>query len=216
MTWSSVVTNPMTTLGDMIYEDNTPTPARLAGNTTSTKKFLTQTGTGSVSAAPGWNTIAAGDLPTITLTGDVTGAASGGSVATSIAATSNSTLTTLSGLTTASSLATVGTISSGTWAGTAVTVNHGGTGVTSTTAYAPIVGGTSSTGALQSASTGLATSGLPLVSNGSSSVPSFQVLPTSGGGTGQSSNWTQDGVVYASSTTVPASTAAGTVRQYIW
>jgi len=53
----------MTTLGDIIYEDATPTPARLAGNTTTTKKFLTQTGTGTISAVPGWNTIVGGDLP---------------------------------------------------------------------------------------------------------------------------------------------------------
>lgn len=52
---------------------------------------------------------------------------------TSIAATSNATFTTLSGLTTASSLATVGTISSGTWSATTVAVNKGGTGVTSVT-----------------------------------------------------------------------------------
>lgn len=54
--------NPMTTLGDIIYENATPIPTRLAGNTTSTKKFLTQTGTGSVSASPVWNTIANTDL----------------------------------------------------------------------------------------------------------------------------------------------------------
>lgn len=62
---STAFTNPMTTLGDIIYEDATPTAVRLAGNTTATKKFLTQTGTGSVSAAPGWNTISAGDVPTL-------------------------------------------------------------------------------------------------------------------------------------------------------
>ena len=56
--------NPMTTLGDIIYENATPAPARLAGNTTATKNFLTQTGTGSASAAPAWGTIAIGDLPT--------------------------------------------------------------------------------------------------------------------------------------------------------
>lgn len=55
---------PMTTLGDLLYENATPAPARLAGNTTGTKNFLAQTGTGSVSAAPAWGTIAAGDLPT--------------------------------------------------------------------------------------------------------------------------------------------------------
>lgn len=59
-------TNPMTTLGDIIYENATPAAARLAGNTTSTKNFLTQTGTGSVSAAPAWGTIAGGDVPNVT------------------------------------------------------------------------------------------------------------------------------------------------------
>ena len=53
-TISTGMTNPMTTLGDIIYENATPTPARLAGNTTTTQKFLTQTGTGSASAAPSW------------------------------------------------------------------------------------------------------------------------------------------------------------------
>lgn len=57
--------NPMTTLGDIIYEDATPTAVRLAGSTSSTKKYLTQTGTGSVSAAPAWGSIAAGDVPTL-------------------------------------------------------------------------------------------------------------------------------------------------------
>ena len=56
--------SPLTTLGDIIYENSAPAPARLAGSTSATKNFLTQTGTGSVSAAPAWGTIAAGDLPT--------------------------------------------------------------------------------------------------------------------------------------------------------
>jgi hypothetical protein len=57
------MSNPMTTLGDIIYENATPAPARLAGNTTTTKEFLTQTGTSSISAAPSWATIASGDIP---------------------------------------------------------------------------------------------------------------------------------------------------------
>lgn len=47
--------NPMTTLGDLMFEDATPTAARLAGNTSATKKYLSQTGTGAVSAAPTWS-----------------------------------------------------------------------------------------------------------------------------------------------------------------
>jgi hypothetical protein len=54
----------MTTLGDIIYEDATPTPVRLAGSTSAAKNFLTQTGNGTISAAPAWGTIAAADLPT--------------------------------------------------------------------------------------------------------------------------------------------------------
>lgn len=53
-------------------------------------------------------------------------------------------------------------------------VSNGGTGNTTFTAYAPVVAGTTSTGAFQSASTGLSTSGFILTSNGSSAVPSFQ------------------------------------------
>ncbi len=57
--------NPMTTLGDIIYENATPTAARLAGNTTAVKQFLTQTGNGSISAVPVWGAISAGDIPTL-------------------------------------------------------------------------------------------------------------------------------------------------------
>jgi len=57
--------SPVTTLGDLIYGSATNTNSRLAGNTTSTKNFLVQTGTGSVSAAPSWGTIAAADVPTL-------------------------------------------------------------------------------------------------------------------------------------------------------
>jgi hypothetical protein len=56
-------TNPMTTLGDLIYENSTPAANRLPGNVTTTKKFLTQTGTGTVSAAPAWSTLASSDIP---------------------------------------------------------------------------------------------------------------------------------------------------------
>jgi len=58
--------SPMTTTGDIEYESGANTASRLAGNTSATKNFLTQTGTGSVSAAPAWGTIAAGDLPAVT------------------------------------------------------------------------------------------------------------------------------------------------------
>jgi hypothetical protein len=60
----TVVASPV--LGDIIYANSTPAWTKLAGNTTTTKKFLTQTGTGTESAAPAWDTIAATDLPSHT------------------------------------------------------------------------------------------------------------------------------------------------------
>lgn len=59
-------------------------------------------------------------------------------------------------------------------------VIEGGTGALTFTAYAPVIAGTTATGAFQSASTGLATSGFVLTSNGASAVPSFQA-PSGGG-----------------------------------
>ena len=64
--------NPNTTLGDISYR-GASNNVSLAGNTTATKKFLAQTGTGTVSAAPAWATIVAGDVPT--LNQDTTGSA---------------------------------------------------------------------------------------------------------------------------------------------
>ena len=50
------------TLGDIIYSDASNSLAKLAGQTTTTQKFLSQTGTGTASAAPVWDTIPAGSI----------------------------------------------------------------------------------------------------------------------------------------------------------
>lgn len=60
--------SPVTTLGDLIYGSAANTNSRLAGNTTTTRKFLRQTGDGVNSAAPAWDTLTDADLPA-TLTG---------------------------------------------------------------------------------------------------------------------------------------------------
>jgi hypothetical protein len=46
--------SPMTTLGDIEYENSTPGAVRLAGNTSTTTMYLSQTGNGTISAAPSW------------------------------------------------------------------------------------------------------------------------------------------------------------------
>jgi len=67
------------TLGDTVYSSAANTLAKLAGNTTTTKKFLVQTGTGSVSAAPSWDVVNGADV-----NGNISGSA--GSVANALTA----------------------------------------------------------------------------------------------------------------------------------
>jgi hypothetical protein len=62
--------SPMSALGDVVYGGTSGTGTRLAGNTTATKKFLVQTGTGTISAAPSWGALVNGDLPTTIQLGD--------------------------------------------------------------------------------------------------------------------------------------------------
>lgn len=50
-------------LGDMIHGNSTPKWARLAGQITTVRKFLRQTGSGTVSAVPAWDTLVDGDVP---------------------------------------------------------------------------------------------------------------------------------------------------------
>jgi len=91
------------TLGDILYASAANTLAALAGNTTTTKQFLSQTGTGAVSAAPAWATITAADVSDL---GSWTGS---------------------------TSITTLGTIGTGTWSATTIGPTVGGTGLTTYT-----------------------------------------------------------------------------------
>ena len=92
--------SPMTTLGDIIYENATPTAARLPGNTTTAREFLTSQGTGTLANAPSWSSLVSGDIPN--------NAANTSGTAANVTATTNSTLTSLPSLTSATSLALLG------------------------------------------------------------------------------------------------------------
>lgn len=58
-----VLRSLLTTLGDLPYGGAAGAWSRLAGNVTTTRKFLRQTGDGAASAAPAWDTIADADVP---------------------------------------------------------------------------------------------------------------------------------------------------------
>lgn len=86
----------------------------------------------------------------------------------------------------------------------------GGTGATSFTAFSPVIAGTTSTGAFQSASSGLSTVGAVLTSTGSGSVPTWQPP-----GSPTFSGLTQYALTYASTaTTVTSLSSAGSAGQY--
>lgn len=99
--------SPVTTLGDLVYGDADNSNARLAGSTLTSKRFLTQTGTGTISAAPGWNAIVNDDVPAVltgktyngvNLTANATGfSAGGGTTAKTLTVSSNLTLTGVDG-----------------------------------------------------------------------------------------------------------------------
>ena len=57
--------NNTTLLGAIPYQSNTDTTTLLAPNTTTTRKFLRQTGAGTNGYAPVWDTIIASDIPTL-------------------------------------------------------------------------------------------------------------------------------------------------------
>lgn len=115
--------SPMTTVGDIVYRGNTDA-VRLAGNTLNVRKYLVQTGTGTVSTAPSWEAIAKADvgLPNVE---DIAISAYTGTANTSI----------------------VGTITTGTWDASTIAVNRGGTGQT-VYANGEILIGNNTTGSL--------------------------------------------------------------------
>lgn len=130
--------SPMTTLGDLEYNDGT-NAVRLAGNTTTSKRFLTQTGTGTVSAAPGWNAIVDGDVPSA-----LTGKTYNG-----LTLTANATGFQIAGGTTSKTLAVSNNLTLAGTDGSTLNIGAGGTlgsaAYTASTAYAPAAGSASVT-----------------------------------------------------------------------
>ena len=64
-TFNSKMNNPFTSLGDIVYSNAAGAPVRRAGNITTTKMFLSQTGDGTSSAAPQWSAITSSDTGSV-------------------------------------------------------------------------------------------------------------------------------------------------------
>lgn len=150
--------SPMTTLGDVEYEDATPKAVRLGGNTTTAGMFLHSVGTGSAANAPVWSQV---DLTT-----DVT-----------------NTLPVNKGGTGAATLTGI-LIGNGTSPVTAqaipLTVAQGGSGATTLTGLLRGNGTSPITGGGQASLTTEVTGVLPVANGGTNGL-----LPIANGGTGQ-------------------------------
>ena len=160
--------NNTTLLGSMPYQSNTNVTTLLSPNTSTTKNFLTQTGTGTNGAVPAWGTIAAADVPT--LNQNTTGTAA------NITASSNTSLTSLA------NLATVGTIGTGTWNGSVIAGQYGGTGVANTGKTITLGGNLTTSGAFTTTLTVGANTSLTLPASGTviSTVTNMAANPVTG------------------------------------
>lgn len=176
-------------LGDILYSSAANTLAKLSGNITTTRQFLRQTGTGTVSAAPAWDTVTKTDV--------------------GLSNVENTALSTWAGST---NITTLGTVATGTWSATTIAADKGGTGQTTYAVGDLLYANTTSTLAkLADVATGNA-----LISGGVGVAPSWGkigltthvsgTLPVANGGTGLTAG-TSGGVLYYSATGTLASSS---------
>jgi len=149
------------TTGDILYSSAANTLSKLSGNTTTTKQFLSQVGTGSASQAPSWSVVSKSDV--------------------GLGSVENTALSTWAGT---ENITTLGTVATGTWNATAIGLSKGGTNASITATSGGIVYSTASALAVTSAGT----SGQILQSNGAAAptwiaspgVPTGSLFPFAG------------------------------------
>jgi hypothetical protein len=184
--------------GDILYSSATNTLAKLAGNTSTSKLFLSQTGTGSASTAPSWDSLSASDITSGTLSATRGGTGFGSyAVGDLLYADTTTSLAKLADVATGNVLISGGVSTAPAWgkvdlaaavSGTLPSGN-GGTGLTAFT----------SGGAVYATSTSALTTG---------------TLPISSGGTNTTATPTAGGIAYGTGTAY-ALTTAGTSNQVL-
>jgi hypothetical protein len=167
-------------LGDTLYSSATNTLSKLAGNTTLTRKFLRQVGSGTVSAAPAWDTVTQADV--------------------GLSNVENTALSTWAGST---NLVTVGALTTGTWSATPIAETKGGTNQTAYTTGDLLQA--SATNVLSKLAA--VAIGSVLLSGGVATASSWGkvgltthvsgVLPYANGGTNASTAWTAGSILFA-------------------
>lgn len=178
------------TLGDTLYSSAANTLSKLAGNTTTAKQYLSQTGTGAVSAAPAWATVSGSDI---------TGAA--------LTKTDDTNVTLTLGGTPTTALLRAASITAG-WTGQ-LGLTRGGTAASLTASNGGIVYSNASTLAILA---GTATANQVLLS-GASTTPSWSTAtyPATAGTSGNV--LTSDGTNFVSSAPSAGSATSITVTQ---
>lgn len=179
------------TLGDTLYSSATNTLAKLAGNITTTRRFLRQTGTGTVSAAPSWDTVTKTDV--------------------GLSNVENTALSTWAG---SANITTLGTVTSGTWSATTIAATRGGTGQASY-AIGDLLYASTTTALSRLADVA---TGNALISGGVGVAPAWGkigltthvsgTLPVANGGTGTATAFTTGSVIFAGASGVYTQDAA--------
>lgn len=198
--------------GEMVYANTTTTLDKVTANTTTTKKFLSQTGTGTVGQAPVWAQPAASDITGLapSATTDTTNA---NNITSGTLGTSR-----LSGSYTG--ITGVGTLTAGTWNANTIGVTYGGTGIASY-AVGDLVYADTTTSLAKLADVAV---GNALISGGVGSAPSYGkiglathvsgTLPIANGGTNSTTTPTAGAVAFGTGTAY-SFTAAGTSGQVL-